>query len=54
LIDAFVLDEADIVPARGLANLSLFQAATLMRTRGNRVSLASAVLRAADTLVAAE
>ena len=51
LIDAFVLDQADALP-EPLRDVTFFTAATLMSTVEDRLRLAQAVLRAADTLVA--
>ena len=51
LIDGFVLDQADALP-EPVPGVTFFSAATLMRTFEDRLRLAQAVLRAADTLVA--
>ncbi|MDB6089858.1 MAG: 2-phospho-L-lactate transferase [Gammaproteobacteria bacterium] len=51
LIDGFVIDRADPVPAP-LPGITFFSAATLMSTVEDRRELARTVLRAADTLVA--
>jgi LPPG:FO 2-phospho-L-lactate transferase len=51
LIDGFVIDQADPVPAP-LPGITFFSAATLMSTVEDRRELARTVLRAADTLVA--
>jgi LPPG:FO 2-phospho-L-lactate transferase len=51
LIDGFVIDQADPVPAP-LPGVTFFSAATLMSTVDDRRELARTVLRAAATLIA--
>ncbi len=51
LIDGFVIDQVDPLP-EPLPGVTFFSAATLMSTVADRLQLAHAVLRAADTLVA--
>ena len=51
LIDAFVVDQTDPVP-EALPGVTFVQAATLMSSVEDRLWLARAVLRAADTLFA--
>ncbi|MDB6083226.1 MAG: 2-phospho-L-lactate transferase [Gammaproteobacteria bacterium] len=53
LIDGFVFDEVDPVP-EPLPGVAFFGAATLMKSPDDRLRLARAVLRAADTLGATE
>jgi len=52
LIDGFVIDQADAVP-QPLPGVTFFSAATLMNGADDRLALAHAVLRAADSLSAA-
>jgi LPPG:FO 2-phospho-L-lactate transferase len=49
LIDGFVIDQADVFP-EPLQGVTFFSAATLMNSTDDRLRLAHAVLRAADTL----
>jgi LPPG:FO 2-phospho-L-lactate transferase len=49
LIDGFVIDQADVFP-EPLPGVTFFSAATLMNSTDDRLRLAHAVLRAADTL----
>jgi LPPG:FO 2-phospho-L-lactate transferase len=49
LIDGFVVDQTDPIP-EPLEGVTYFRAATLMNTTDDRLRLARAVLRAADTL----
>jgi LPPG:FO 2-phospho-L-lactate transferase len=51
LIDGFVIDQADPIPD-ATEGVTFFSAATLMNTLDDRLQLARAVLRAADSLVA--
>jgi LPPG:FO 2-phospho-L-lactate transferase len=51
IIDGFVIDQVDPIPAP-LRGVTFFSAATLMSSVDDRLRLARAVLRAADTLVA--
>jgi LPPG:FO 2-phospho-L-lactate transferase len=51
IIDGFVIDQVDPIPAP-LRGVNFFSAATLMSTVDDRLQLARAVLKAADTLVA--
>jgi LPPG:FO 2-phospho-L-lactate transferase len=51
LIDGFVIDHAD-PPPDATEGITFFSAATLMNTVNDRLQLARAVLRAADSLVA--
>jgi LPPG:FO 2-phospho-L-lactate transferase len=51
IIDGFVIDQVDPIPAP-LRGVTFFSTATLMSTVDDRLQLARAVLRAADTLVA--
>jgi LPPG:FO 2-phospho-L-lactate transferase len=50
IIDGFVVDQTDPIPPP-LQGVTFFRAATLMSTVDDRLELARAVLRAADTLV---
>ena len=52
LIDGFVIDQADAIP-QPLPGVTFFRAATLMNGTDDRLALAHAVLRAADSLSAA-
>jgi LPPG:FO 2-phospho-L-lactate transferase len=49
IIDGFVIDEADAVP-EPIQGVTFFSAATLMNSADDRLQLARAVLRVADTL----
>jgi LPPG:FO 2-phospho-L-lactate transferase len=51
IIDGFIVDHVDPIPAP-LRGVTFFSAATLMSSVADRLQLARAVLRAADTLVA--
>jgi LPPG:FO 2-phospho-L-lactate transferase len=51
LIDGFVVDHADPMP-EATQGITFFSAATLMNTVDDRLQLARAVLRAADSLIA--
>ena len=51
LIDGFVIDHADPMPD-ATEGITFFSAATLMNTVDDRLQLARAVLRAADSLIA--
>jgi len=51
LIDGFVIDQADAIPD-ATEGVTFFSSATLMKTVDDRLQLARAVLRAADSLVA--
>jgi LPPG:FO 2-phospho-L-lactate transferase len=51
LIDGFVVDQSDALP-EPIQGVTFFSAATLMSSVADRLQLAQAVLRAADTLVA--
>ena len=52
LIDGFVVDQADAIP-EPLPGVTFFRAATLMSSIDDRLGLAHAVFRAADSLSSA-